>query len=328
MRHPMRALFVICGMILTLGACTLTQTASQPLRFGPNPTWVGHAPFFLAADQKFYGSTQVETITFSSLYDAYRAFSQRRVDAIGTTMLDAIRMADEGIPAQVVMIMNYSSGADGIAARDSIASVSELKGKRVGVALGDLNHFVLLAALDKAGLKESDVTLVNLPVEESAKAFAKGDIDAATLWEPLLSQEGNRPGAHTIFTSAEIPGMVIDVVVVQKDIAEQRPSDVANLVLGWDRAMQLWRTDKTQAVAIMARAEAMTPEAFEQNIVGVEFVDMARNRDLFNRSDEHSIWNTYDKTANFMLQHGILKKSAPAPAEQVLNANFLTSVGQ
>lgn len=321
MRHCSRWLPLVVIIALLLGGCSFTQAPPQPLRIGTN-IWPGFAPLYAATDHQLFGSTQATMTTFSSLYDADRAFSQGRIDVLGTTLFDALRIADEGVALRVVLVMDYSNGADGVVAGKGIASIDELKGKRVAVEVGAISHFVLLSALDRAGLRESDVVLVNMSVEEAAKSLALSKIDAAALWEPLLSEQASAPNAHKLFTSAEIPGQIADVLVVRQELAEQRPDDIANLALGWERALQLWRTQPQQVEDSMTRAMNMSPDELKANFSGLELVDLELNRQLFDPANAQSLWKAYEATSRFMSQHQLLKQTAP-PASAILDPRFV-----
>src|SRR5262245_13087238 len=322
MRPLLRLLVSLCLVSCFLSACSLAKTSSAPLRLGLN-VWPGIAPFYAADKRQLFGSTSVEITTFSSLYDTDRAFSQKRIDAIGTTLFDALRMVDEGTPLTIVMFTDYSNGADGVVARRGITQLQDLKGKRVAAEVGAINHFILLAALDKAGLQESDVEVVNLSVEEGAKALAQGKVDAAALWEPFLSDSAKTGGATKLFTSAEIPGQVLDVLAVHKDIADQRPDDVANLIRGWEQVMQLLKNQPQDVMPIMAEAMQTTPEGLQGDLSTLELFDLARSRQFFDPANQQqSIWKSYTATADFMTQHNLLQKAAPS-AEGLVDAQFV-----
>ncbi|SED34670.1 sulfonate transport system substrate-binding protein [Rhizobiales bacterium GAS191] len=73
-----------------------------------------------------------------------------------------------------------------------IRSLADLKGKRIGVAKASSAHNTTVAALEKAGLSYADVTPVFLPPADAAAAFARGAIDAWTIWDPYyaIAQRG------------------------------------------------------------------------------------------------------------------------------------------
>jgi NitT/TauT family transport system substrate-binding protein len=322
MRFTLRWLALLFLATCILSACDLAKTPAAPLRLGLN-IWPGYAPFYAAAKRQLYTPTSIEITTFSSLYDADRAFTEKRIDAVGTTLFDALRMADEGTPLKIVMFTDYSNGADGIVARRGITSLQELKGKRIATEIGAINHFILLAALDQAGLQETDIEVVNLSVEEGAKALTQGRVDAATLWEPFLSDQAKTDGATKLFTSAEIPGQVLDVLVVQQHIADQRPADVVNLIRGWEQALQLMKSQPQDVMPIMAEAMRTTPERLQGDLATLEFFNLARSRQFFDQANQQqSIWQSYTVTANFMMQHNLLRKAAPA-AQELVDAQFI-----
>ncbi len=307
---------------LLTGACNSAGSRQKPLRLGLSD-WPGHAPFYGAAKLGFFAPSEVEIKGFSSNFDRNRAFAEGRLDVLAGTLFDAVRIAAGGVPLKIVLIFDYSSGGDGIVARREIATVADLKGKRVGVEVSAITHFVLLAALTRAGLKETDVQLVNLSVPEAADAFAHGKLDAATLWDPHLSREASAPGAHKIFTSKEIPGQVIDVLMVHKSFAEARPADVASVVRGWEQTLTAWKARPAEIDAVMAAETNRTIEALRSDFAGMELLDLARNNELFRRNAPGGgVWSAYETTDRFMTQHQLLKQAAPA-AQELLDPSFL-----
>lgn len=323
MRRTLCPFVLLCLVaLLLLAACDAVKPKPQPLRLGLSD-WPGHAPFYGAGKLDLYRPAQIEIKGFGSNFDRNRAFGQRRLDALATPLFDALRLADDGIPLKVVLLFDYSSGGDGIVARKEIATIRDLKGKRVSAELGAITHFVLLAALSQAGLTEKDVEIVNLSVPEAAEAFAKGKLDAATLWDPHLSRLSSDSGPHKLFTSKDIPGLVIDVLVVHKEVADERPEDVQSLVNGWEQALSAWRSRPEELEGIMGREMNRSPDALRIDFTGMELLDVARNRELFNpKTSGPSAWKAYETTVAFMKEHSLLKRPPPDPRD-ILDARFV-----
>jgi NitT/TauT family transport system substrate-binding protein len=311
----------ICFLLIA-GACNSVKSKAAPLRLGLSD-WPGHAPFYAAAQLGNFGSTPVEIKGFSSNFDRNRAFAQGRLEVLAAPLFDALRIADDGTPLKIVLLFDYSSGGDGIVARKEITTVAELKGKRVSAELSAITHFMLLAALSQAGLSENDVQIVNLSVPEAADAFAHGKLDAATLWDPHLSRQAAAPGAHKLFTSKQIPGQIIDVLVVQKEIADKRPEDVANIIRGWERTLAAWRARPAELEAVMAKATNRTPDALRSDLAGMVLLDLANNTELFAPgASSQSVWSSFAATASFMDRHRLLKHAAP-DAREFLEPRFI-----
>ncbi len=310
------------GILLVAGACNSVKSKAAPLRLGLSD-WPGHAPFYAAAQLGSFGATRVEIKGFSSNFDRNRAFAQGRLDVLAAPLFDALRIADDGTPIKIVLLFDYSSGGDGIVARKEITSVKELKGKHVSAELSAITHFMLLAALSQAGLSEADVQIVNLSVPEAADAFAHGKLDAATLWDPHLSRQAAAPEAHKLFTSKQIPGQIIDVLVVHKEIADQRPDDVANIIRGWERTLEAWRARPAELEGVMAKATNRTAEGLKSELAGMVLLDLAKNSELFAAgASSQSVWSSFEATARFMDQHRLLKHSPPN-AREILEPRFI-----
>mgnify|MGYP000290627516 FL=1 len=74
-----------------------------------------------------------------------------------------------------------------VRADSAIRQVSDLKGKKVGVAKAAGGHYLLIAALEKAGLSFKDIEPAYLSPADGRAAFEKGAIDAWVVWDPFLS---------------------------------------------------------------------------------------------------------------------------------------------
>ena len=91
---------------------------------------------------------------------------------------------------KVVQGATYGGAGDAIVVpKDSpLKSVADLKGKKVAVAEGSSANYNLLAQLQDAGLKYSDIEVENLQPADALAAFSSGHLDAWAIWEPFTSQ--------------------------------------------------------------------------------------------------------------------------------------------
>src|SRR5205823_869293 len=79
-----------------------------------------------------------------------------------------------------------------------IKTLADLKGKKIGLNRGSNVHYLLVRALEKAGLKYTDVEVVHLPPAAARAAFEKGAIDAWVIWEPYRADAEMSLGARTL----------------------------------------------------------------------------------------------------------------------------------
>jgi sulfonate transport system substrate-binding protein len=72
--------------------------------------------------------------------------------------------------------------------KSGIKSPRDLKGKKVAVVKGSYAHHLLVLVLQKGGLTTSDIEFINLSQADIATSIANGTIDAAAIWEPLITK--------------------------------------------------------------------------------------------------------------------------------------------
>ena len=260
---PRRLALLVSLATLSLSfGCTPAPSAA--LRVGINP-WPGYEFMFLAQEKGFYrdAGLEVRLIEFSSLSDARRAFERGQIDAMGTTVVEVLQVRDQSARSpEVVQVVDYSNGADVILARPCIANSAGLRGARIGVELGSLGVYMLARGLEKNGLGLADVKLIAMDQLSMEEAFRKGELDALVTYPPVSIKLLRGSLVHPVFSSAEIPGEVLDVIAVEAQINRERPADVAKFLRAFERAIAYTEQNPQEAYRIMAAREGLTPAEF------------------------------------------------------------------
>jgi NitT/TauT family transport system substrate-binding protein len=164
-----------------------------------------------------------------------------------------------------------------VVARPGITGVADLAGKKVGVEVGFVSHLLLLNALESVGLSEDDVTLVNVPTNETPQVLASGDVDAIVAWQPNSGQALKQvPGATAIYTSANQPGLIYDVLSVNPASLAQRRDDWSKVVDVWYRVVDYIQDPATQpdAVSIMAARVGISAEEYLPLLRGTKILTL------------------------------------------------------
>ncbi len=276
------AAFVWLFATLTLSACS--EAPSQPLRVGINP-WPGYAPLFLAADQGFFmdEGVEVELIELASLADVRRAFERGQVDGMTSSLvevLDADRNSDRH--PVISLMTDYSNGADVVLAIEEISGVNDLKGRRVGVEPSSLNRFILARALGQGGLSMADVEVVNLPQLGMREAVVEGAIDAVVTYPPMSVDIMRTGKAQRIFSSADIPGEVVDIVSFGREVIQQRSADIDAFERAWGRAVRYIEENPDDAYAVIGRNIGMTVGEVRESYDGVLIIPAERQEEFLN----------------------------------------------
>lgn len=118
-----------------------------------------------------------------------------------------------------------------------IKNVADLKGKKVGISVGSSSHYHLLKALSQAGLKQSDLTIVNLSPANMPPAYIAGQIDAAVTWEPNVGII-EKAGAHPIATTRSIGMITGGVWVGQQELSRNNGDTLQSFLRAWRQAQR------------------------------------------------------------------------------------------
>jgi sulfonate transport system substrate-binding protein len=116
-----------------------------------------------------------------------------------------------------------------IVPRDSpILTLADLKGKRVAFGKGSSAHNLLVAALEKAGLTWSDITPAPLAPADATAAFAKGSVDAWSIWDPYLALAELKENPRVIAFDKDVH-KPFAFYIARADFVDNHPALVARL---------------------------------------------------------------------------------------------------
>jgi NitT/TauT family transport system substrate-binding protein len=244
--------------------------------------WIGYSGFFVAQAKGFFAESdlEVKTTQFSGPGDTLPPLVGGHADISLTTLHNLSILAGQGeTSVKAVYLLDTSNGADAIVAKSPIDSIQKLKGAKVAVTTGEVNHLLLIAALQKAGLKESDITLVNMNADDAGAAFLAGRVDAAVTWEPWVSKALSA-GGKTVFTSADTPDLILDAVVVTDKTVAARGAVIKRFIAALDKGVAYLRAHPEESHAIIGKALDVSAEDAAGMLAGDKIYDVAQNRAL------------------------------------------------
>jgi NitT/TauT family transport system substrate-binding protein len=314
---------------LLLAACTTPATplpSADPLRIGVS-LYPGWWTFYLADAKGFFeqAGVAVELVRYDDEYVAStEAFAIKELDGVVETIGDAVIHAASGVPARVVLVTDYSAGADGVITNQPLASPSDLRGQRLGVGVGTFGHLFVLTVLQDHGLTESDVTFVNVDAENVPTAVADGQIDGGHVWEPYLGK-AVADGAQLLFSSADTPGLIADLLVFHSRVLEERPEDVRRVLQAWQMALDFWQSSPDEANAILAEITGTPEDEIDQARAGVNYFTLSDNVAVFTPSGSPtSIHASAQTNIDFYLTYGTIT-TAP-DSEEFLVGSFVSEL--
>ncbi len=262
------------------GATGASSSAAIKLGYS---AWPGWFPWQVAEEAGILKEVgvKVDLVWFEGYLDSINALASGQLDANSQTLNDTVASVAAGSEQVIVLVNDNSTGNDQIIASKDIKTVQDLRGKRIGVEVGVVDHFLLLQGLRKAGMTAKDVEIVGLETGAAAAAFASGQLDAVGVFAPFTTQALKREGSHTLFTSKDYPGSIPDHLVVSRDLVTKRPADVQKLVDAWFKTLDYIKANPDKAVDIMAKRAGVSKEEYRSYEAGTTLFTLAQNTEAF-----------------------------------------------
>ncbi len=285
--------------------------AKEPITIGYSD-WPGWVAWEVAKDKGLFKKhgVEVKLVWFPIYTDSLTALNTGKVDANCTAWSDVIPPLSEGIKLRVVLVNDNSAGNDAILAKPGINSIKELKGKTIATELGTVEHFVMLTALARNGMAESDVDYKNLTVPDAAAAFIAGKVDAAAIWQPWISQIQREGKGKALFSSKEMPGLIPDLLVFQEAVVKARSDEVQKIVATWFDVVDFIKKHEDEAVAIMAKVVEQKPQDYKAFLPGTRLFDLKANLEAFQAAPgDQSLVTSGKKIVTFLKDKKLIKNA-------------------
>ena len=260
---------------------------------------------------------EVEIVQINDYIESINQYTAGGFDGCSMTNMDALSIpAGGGVDTTALIVGDFSNGNDGIVLKAG-GDLASIKGKRIHLVELSVSHYLLARALDSVGLSEKDVTVVNTSDADMVAAFATDDVEVAVTWNPLLSAILETPGAAKPYDSSDIPGEIIDMMVVNTETLAANPAFGKALTGAWYEAMTLMARDDVEGRAArtaMAVASGTDLKGYDAQLATTEmFYDPA---EAVAFTESPALVKTMDYVRAFLFEHGILGEGAP-------NADFV-----
>jgi NitT/TauT family transport system substrate-binding protein len=315
---PTASGFRISGLVLSAAmALSLVagaaQSAPPPLKIAYSD-WPGWVAWDVAVQKGWFkeAGVNVEFVWFEYVpsMDAYAA---GKVDAVCMTNGDALVTGANGKPSKGILLNDYSNGNDMVVGRPGIKSIKDLKGKKIGVEVGFVDHLLLLKGLEANGLQEKDVLLVNMPTSQTPQALASGSVAAIAAWQPNSGQALKEvPGSKAVFTSADAPGIIYDLLYVSAESLAKRREDWKKVVKVWFKVADYLEEGKNKSdyLKIMSARVGLKPDAYEPLMKGTKFLDLEGNVKHFQEATGlASVYGSSSVVDDFNVKNAVYKQA-------------------
>lgn len=304
---PLRMVAVL-GVFILFTSCSQSpapeSSENEPLMV-EFTAWWGDYTIIIAHEKGLFEKygVKVEPVYYDTFSLALPDLASGQIDGGLVAIGDAINVARH---TDLRVVAVYDNGSfNTVVSVPEISQIKDLAGKRVGVQVGTSYELLISEMLASAGLKMSDVTLVNID-PETVPASLGTTIDAGFVYEPYTTEAINK-GNHLLLKSTEFVGLYPDVIVFRGAIVKERGQDIEAFLKAWFEAVEFRQQNPEETRQIIAdyfstSVEEITPDD------ALEILSLENNYEMFKpeTSAKRSIYQTARLNADFLVQMGVL----------------------
>lgn len=230
------------AMALAMLAMPLTNAFADPaiLRLGYQTGDINTQTMYADAKKLFEKvGLKVELIAFPAGPAMLPALAAGQLDVGWMGEFPIVTGYANGMPIEMIMIDRINTTNVRLVANPAsgINSLKDLKGKKIAVSIGSTSHQHISRALRMAGLKQEDVTIVNLQPGNMPAAYEAGQIDAAFTWEPNISTI-ERAGGKVIATTKSLGDITGVMLAARSEFTKEHPDLVQKFLAAWEESMK------------------------------------------------------------------------------------------
>jgi NitT/TauT family transport system substrate-binding protein len=322
----------------TPSAAAPAPSAAAPIPTPTGPTltigysdWPGWVAWEIAIQKGWFKEAGVNVeFKWFDYVPSMDAFTAGKVDADSMTNGDALVTGSSGGKSVCIVANDYSDGNDMIVAKPGIKTLADLKGKKLGVEVGFVDHLLVLKALESAGMKDKDIKLVNVKTDDTPTALKSGKVDAIAAWQPNSGAALKElPGSTPIFTSANVPGLIYDHLCVSpKSLAANR-AEWLKVVKVWFRVVDYIAdpANLDDAAKLMSARVGLTPDVYKGLMKGTHLLNMAENLKHFEKGETFdSIYGSSKIVDTFNVKNAVYK--APMKVEEYFDPSLVEEISK
>lgn len=305
-RHKRLYLTSLCYLVLSLLLTSCGSETEPPLRIGTN-NWLGYEPLYLARSLGHYEDSQVKLVELTSASEVIHALRNGNLEGAALTLDEALTIIEDEMDLKVILVMDFSKGGDVLLAKPDITSLAELRGKRVAAEYTAVGALLLDGALQAAGLNVTDIELISCMLDEHVECYSS--VDAIVTFEPVRTQLLNK-GAQVLFDSSQIPGRIVDVLVVYEKTLDSHPRSLEQLVSGYFKARKYLEAEPDAAASRVASRLGLSPAEVLASYDGLHLPSLEENHSLL-RGKPAPLQLTAVDLVQLMRKKNLLKFTVP-----------------
>ena len=252
---------------------------------------------------------KINVVQLNDYIESINQYTAGQFDGCTMTNMDALTIpAAGGVDTTALILGSYSEGNDGVVMKGVGKTLKDLKGQQIYLPELSVSHYLLVRGLEKAGLAEKDVTVVNTSDADIVSAFATPKVQAAVAWNPQLSVIKGTPDTTEVFSSSQVPGELIDMMVVNTETLKDNPALGKALTGAWYEMMAKMKAQDKAVLSEMAAASGTDLAGYQAQLKTTHLFYTPADNLAFAASAD--LPKTMQRVAQFSFDKGLLGDGA------------------
>ncbi len=253
----------------------------------------------------------IDVVQINDYIESINQYTAGQFDGCTMTNMDGLTIpAAGGVDSTALVVGDFSNGNDGVVLKGK-QSLQDIKGQQVNLVELSVSHYLLARGLEKVGLSERDIKVVNTSDADMVAIYSTDDVTAVTTWNPLLAEIAAMPNSYKVYDSSKIPGEIIDLLIVNTDTLNSNPKFGKALVGAWYEIMATMSGNDSKAMSarsIMAEASGTDLAGYEAQLASTKMFFQPKDAVEFTNSPK--LKETMQYVAEFSFEHGLLGEGA------------------
>lgn len=307
-----RLLILIATLAPSIYAQKPSFTVGWSVYVGWNPYYYMQKSGILKKWADKYGiNIKVQRFDYAPSLDAFVA---KNIEACAMTNMEALDMpAAAGVDTSAIIVGDYSNGNDAVITRQGL-TLAQIPGKQVLIVEKTVSQYLIERGMAINGLDSQikKVKYLNTSDADIASAFLTNPgKQIVVTWKPMVSQIAKAKDVKVIFNSSQIPGEILDLLVVRTDVLKRPDGEkFAKAVTGaWYEVMSQMTNDK--ALTAIAEGSQDTLASYKEQLSTTHMFYTPQS--AVEQTTAPDLKKTMDLVRKFCFAHGLLgEKTASA----------------
>jgi NitT/TauT family transport system substrate-binding protein len=249
------------GLLVATSADEVNAQDAVRIGVGVDPVFT---PWWVASEKGFYTKHRIKAdITqFSGGPDMADATMAGEMD-IGSS--GTATWMPRIVRGSMVVLGTMATSPDAlkIAARTSIKSLGDLKGRKVGTVGGSTTDYLWVLTARKLDVPETAFQVISMPPPELVSSLDRGDIEAYFVWEPWASRAievSGKDKVHILASSGDVGYFLNFIIAANKRFVEAKPDVTVRVLAALRDAIDYQNSNPAEATRIGAEKNRLSPE--------------------------------------------------------------------